>query len=301
MADNKNLPQATIAEYVAGAKDMETRKYVSEKILENLKKEKKRKEERIDYLSKSRVESVDIAKQNYSCSKYRYEQGYWSTISFPSISIDDHEECFLIFFFLPVVLAFGLFYLLFIAPICYLIKKNEQKKAMNKAKQAYEEALSNLEKPIPECEELALTVGKLDCQIGAFSKTIDKLENALKVYYQAGIIPPDYRNAACVEIIDYVFRNDQADTMREATLLCNQYQWHGELMDVLHELGSVMVGINNTLNDINNNISALSADIEELASGQREIAKESKLARYAAESSAKSAEYMEWRVRNHIT
>ena len=33
MADNKNLPQATIAEYVAGAKDMETRKYVAEKIL----------------------------------------------------------------------------------------------------------------------------------------------------------------------------------------------------------------------------------------------------------------------------
>lgn len=171
---------------------------------------------------------------------------------------------------------------------------------MNEAKQAYKEALSNLEKPIPECKKLALTVGKLDCQIDDLSKTIDKLKNDLKVYYQAGIIPPDYRRDVCVVIIDYVFRNDQADTMREATLICDQHIRHLDLMKALADLAKIMIGMTNLLSDINDNISEMSQEVREIADNQSRLMSKARLTRYAAESTAKSAEYTEWCVRNHI-
>ena len=140
-------------------------------------------------------------------------------------------------------------------------------------------------------------ISEIETLITDTNSSITQISKDLNEYYQANIIPPDYRNAGCVELIDYVFRNDQADTMREATLLCNQYQWHGDLMKTLHSLGQIMVGINNSINHLNTGLTSLRDDIDSFANGQTTLANETKLARYAAESTAKSMDYLEWRLR----
>lgn len=320
--DTKNLPQKTIAEYVSGAKDMENRLYVLHKLRITLAHKKIELREKIPKLTKD-AESYYMelqAKASKTFSKSCVPSFFDGLLSVLfgmlivsaiggffvagacSMIVFGVFDLSLISYAISVAIVMSL--LLFLVISGHKKELREKRKEFEKEKKAAQECLPRAQLRIKdtetECNAIRTRITEIDTLINATSSAITQTSTALSEYYQAGIIPPDYRNAACVEIIDYVFRNDQADTMREATLLCNQYQWHGELMDVLRELGSVMVGINNTLNNINNNISMLSADIEALASGQRELAKETKLTRYAAESTAKSAEYLEWRVKNHI-
>ena len=142
-------------------------------------------------------------------------------------------------------------------------------------------------------EDLSV-VSRIDEQIAWLEQSLTELKNNLNIYYQKNIIPPDFRNLTCAILINYVFRNDQADTMREATLLCETHIRHTDAMKALKELSQTMRGIENTLYFIQNNIEDINTDIKNIASAQNKLISETKASRYATEALKSSAERIEW-------
>lgn len=126
--------------------------------------------------------------------------------------------------------------------------------------------------------------------IPEMQQAIESIEQVMKGCYKRNIIRPAYRNLVCVNILDEIFINDKADTMREAMLLCDIELRHHELMgkldEVVHALkkiGSSLSYMNHVLDSINTNVSMISQDIYKMTESQERIA-------YAAESVQKSAE-----------
>ena len=105
-----------------------------------------------------------------------------------------------------------------------------------------------------------------------------KIDNNLKQCYSLNIIPPAYRNLVCVALIDYIFSNYKADTMREAVLLCDAELRHRELVNALSNiyhaflvLSENIMAFGNTLQDINDNISSIHNDISNISRNQEHI------------------------------
>lgn len=152
----------------------------------------------------------------------------------------------------------------------------------------------NLSAATYKYNENLCVISKIDEQITWLEQSLTELKNNLTIYYQKNIIPPDYRNLTCAVLINYVFRNDQADTMREATLLCDKHIRHGDTMRALKELSETMRGIENTLFFIQRNIENFNADIKNISKSQEVLILETKASRYATEALKSSAERLEW-------
>lgn len=170
----------------------------------------------------------------------------------------------------------------------------ENKIALNKAKRI----LASCEARYPEEME---SIRIIRSQIEATKKQKAKLEAQLAQYYALGVIPPDYRYIDCVLIIDQIFRNDLADTMREAIRIYEERVFRGEVVkgmnkicSMLEELSSGMAVIVDRLDSINMSVSTMSQDLYTLsqryASSEKKrteqierLIEETKLNRYASE------------------
>ena len=117
-----------------------------------------------------------------------------------------------------------------------------------------------------------------------------KIRENLKQCYELDIIPPSYRKLVCLIIINDIFVNDKADTMREAILLCDSEIRHGQLInkldDIYHSLETLATNIQSIVDivsGISNNIKKISYDICNMSNYQERIA-------YATESIQQSAD-----------
>lgn len=177
-------------------------------------------------------------------------------------------------------------------------KRNHVELIVNERKLLQE--LEAQEKPFKiannKYQENLKTIAKMDEQLDYLQKHLHEFERNIEKYYQKNIIPPDYRCLSCVVLIDYVFRNDQADTMREATLLCDTRIRHEIQIAALKELSETMRGIGVALNSIESSINAISYDMKTIAENQNTIIKETKASRYATEAVQSSAERLEWKM-----
>ncbi len=125
-------------------------------------------------------------------------------------------------------------------------------------------------------------------------KSAAEIDAALQKHYSLGIIPPDYRDMIRVLYINRAFRNDQVDTMREATLICDRDIQHREVVDSLHEIASAINGLSSVLEDISYKISIMNAELKSIANGQDKLLSETESARYATEAVQKSQEDLIW-------
>lgn len=125
-------------------------------------------------------------------------------------------------------------------------------------------------------------------------QSIADIDEVLKKHYAIGIIPPDYRDMIRVLYIQRAFRNDQADTIREATLLCDRDVHHGEVMQGLYEIASAIQCLSSTLNSIGRNIALMSDELTSITDVQQKLLSETESARYAAEAVQKSQESLLW-------
>lgn len=132
----------------------------------------------------------------------------------------------------------------------------------------------------------------------AHADTLDKnaaeVESAIRKNYALNLIPPDYRRLQCLVWIDYAFRNDQVDTMREATLQCDKWVRHNDVMTALRELAENIRSVAVLLEDMNANIAMMNQDLLNIAQAQEKQLSETKSARYAMESVQRSTEKLEW-------
>ena len=138
-----------------------------------------------------------------------------------------------------------------------------------------------------------------------------QLETRLGEFYSLGIIPPDYRYAGCAFALDFIFRNDLADTMREAIFIYRDDVKHDEIKRGLENirfaidrLTSSMQAISDRLQSINTNVSMMSQDFynfsERMARSEarnqknaEKLIEETKLSRYATEELKETAKKLE--------
>ncbi len=171
------------------------------------------------------------------------------------------------------------------------------RKDLKEKRQYYSEKQQHPKEHLKTIDSLKQKKRELNNAYSALSERIFEVDQAcdivvekLELCYELGIIKPAYSNAVCVIVLDEIFTNDKADTMREAMLLCDAELRHHELVgkldEVVHALkkiGSSLSHMNYVLNSINENVSMISQDIYNMTESQEKIA-------YAAESVQKSAE-----------
>lgn len=121
-----------------------------------------------------------------------------------------------------------------------------------------------------------------------------EIDAALQKHYSLGIIPTDYRDMIRVLYIDRAFRNDQVDTIREATLLCDRDIQHSEVMKGLHEIASAINSLAPVLDDISHKITLMHDELKSIADGQDKLISEAESTRYATKAVQKSQESILW-------
>ena len=240
-------------------------------------------------------------------------------------------------------------YLTFLSPVCYLFgwisviiinkifaKSNHKKELSKKEKELKEaqklcdrqrsrmykakeeadiakQAAKQKIKPINdriELKERAFTT-----QISDLRAKRNQVQSTLSRFYDLGVIPPDYRYMDCAIMLDQIFRNDLADTMREAIKIYDERVYRGEVIKgidrICSMLGNLSVGmmaIEQRLSSIDSNVKMMSQDLynfsERIAQGQakqqkatEELLKETEMSRYATEQLAQSTKNLEWHER----
>lgn len=148
-------------------------------------------------------------------------------------------------------------------------------------------------------------------QINDLRNKRSQIQSTLSHFYGLNIIPPDYRYMDCAIMLDQIFRNDLADTMRDAIKIYEERVFRGEVikgMDkICRMLGQLSVGmavIGQRINAIDSNVKMMSQDLynfsAKIEAGQKanaELLNETKMSRYAAEQVAESAKNLEWHER----
>lgn len=143
-------------------------------------------------------------------------------------------------------------------------------------------------------------------QIEEIQKMISTLYANREKYYSVGIVPPDYRTMDCVYVLEQIFRNDLADTMREAVLLYEERAFRGEVLRGMQNIAShlgnlsgVMSTLRADMDRIGRDVALMSSDISRVYEQNRSfeanfarqndrLYEETKLHRYAVEALEKS-------------
>lgn len=155
----------------------------------------------------------------------------------------------------------------------------------------------------------------LTTQISDLRTKRNQVQSTLSRFYDLGVIPPDYRYMDCAIMLDQIFRNDLADTMRDAIKIYEERVFRGEVIkgmdricSMLGNLSAGMMAIEQRLSFIDSNVKMMSQDLynfsERIAQGQakqqkatEDLLKETEMSRYAAERVAESAKNLEWHER----
>ena len=166
----------------------------------------------------------------------------------------------------------------------------EIKDSFDKATESYEQAQQELTLAQESYDEAQKDILLLNKKAEELENSAVIVRNNLTKCYELGVIPPSYRNMICVILINDIFMNNKADSMRDAILLCDIEIRHAEIVnklnDINHSLQTLATSIqsmNSLLCDINYNINLISSDISVLNQQQERIA-------YATESIQRSAE-----------
>lgn len=329
------LSVAAMAEYVAGAVEMETQIYTLEEAIKKHREEKKpfecdndvkKAQENVDYFKKqydvlaekektfSYKDYLDFLKFCWqlksSGEKFATVLGWMfvhyffgALITAPLTSLLYEANGTASSIVLGLIVGACIWFAIFFKIRSRIRRKRyknmqaTQKKETCSAKENLEHREKVLADAICEYNKRLCVAAKIDEQIASLEQSVEELKGKLNTYYQKNIVPPDYRNFPCVLVIEYVFRNDQADTMREATLICDDHIRHGEVLVVLKGLAETMRGLGNTLNRLSSTIEDIDQDIKRLSSSQEALVSETKASRYAAEALKSSTERLEWAVR----
>ena len=146
----------------------------------------------------------------------------------------------------------------------------------------------------------------LEAQAQTLLQQADIIASQKAKLYQLGIVPPDYRTLDCVIMLNSIFKNDLADTMRDAILLYDERVFRGEVLkgiqkiyDMLGKLASSMRAIESHLMNVRQEVKDMTAEMRGIASELHEhkhsledMVKESRATRYAAESLQRSNELL---------
>lgn len=139
-------------------------------------------------------------------------------------------------------------------------------------------------------------------QIENVKKDLEPLYRNRITFYSDGVVPVDYRTMDCVYVLEQIFRNDLADTMREAVLMYEERVFRGEIIRGManiaariDNLSSVMSRLRTDIDRISRDVAIMRDDVEQIYKDNREFAddikksndklyEETKLHRHALEA-----------------
>ena len=319
------LQKESIVRFVEGVADMETRAFSMREAADRCRREAAN----IVATAKKQVEKkekeVEVAKYwrdkhvSDGIKKPKLEKRFFFEPMLDMASGCDHWSGLVVMFLIPpcyVILIPVLLYCLLIDPFVILIQNKKRVKEYNiKLQQATDEYNSklaeldaNVDKSIKQLADAQAWANSEFLRAKAINSRADELIASAKTVeqnilqcYSLNVVKPAYRNLVCVAILNEIFQNDKADTMREAMILCDQALRHQEemkglnsILNMLSSIAGYMRELNETVRSINFNISMISQDVYRMAENQaqaqaRNEAMQERIA-YAAESIKQSAD-----------
>lgn len=202
------------------------------------------------------------------------------------------------------IAAYALFLLIFhtVYIIKYVGSKRGQLRSIQYCKDRVKQASEDLKRQEDEYNSfLNATFANGLKRIEELNMAANEIDEMLLKCYALNIVKPDYRNLVCLLILDNIFMNDKADTMREAMLLCDAELRHNELVGKLNEvvramrtLSKRLQGIDRVMNSIDTNISHISQEARRMTAAQEQIV-------YATESIQQSAENTDFFIAQYRT
>ncbi len=169
-----------------------------------------------------------------------------------------------------------------------------------------EECQKEIDKRLSEINKLKIKAQNCRDQITPIKKVLQPLYSNRDKFYSVGIVPPDYRTMDCVYVLDQIFRNDLADTMRDAVLLYEERTFRGDVIRGMKNitahidnLSSLMSSLRVDINMIGRDVALLRDDMDKIYTQNLNAAdaaarhndrmyEETKLHRYAVEALQKS-------------
>ena len=145
-------------------------------------------------------------------------------------------------------------------------------------------AKEDISRALKQQEKDETRVQYIFAQADLLARTADELHAKKETLYRANIIPPDYRELDCVLMFHQIFRNDLADTMREAVKIYEERVFRQEVIrgidriySMLGRLASSMSSIENRLVQIRDEVKLMGNDVyqmsQNLANSQSAILK----------------------------
>ena len=124
--------------------------------------------------------------------------------------------------------------------------------------------------------------------------------------YENSPIPPDYRTFDCVVMLNYIFRNNLADTMSQAVLLYEDRVFKGEVIrgvqkmyemlgNLSHSMKAIeyhFLEIRREINTMTSEVCKISEHLYESSELQKDMLNESRATKYAIESVQRSNELL---------
>ena len=133
-------------------------------------------------------------------------------------------------------------------------------------------AKEDITRALKQQEKDEIRLQYIFAQADLLLRTADELHAKKESLYRANIIPPDYRELDCVLMFHQIFRNDLADTMREAVKLYEERVFRQEVIrgidriySMLGRLASSMSSIENRLVQIRDEVKLMGNDVYQMS------------------------------------
>ena len=104
--------------------------------------------------------------------------------------------------------------------------------------------------------------------------------------YELGIIPPDYRTFDACIMLHSIFRNDLADTMREAVLLYDERVFRGEVLRGIDNIYQMLGQLTHTMAEICDRLISIDSKVDSMLEETRTISSQLYSMERSAETSA---------------
>lgn len=174
------------------------------------------------------------------------------------------------------------------------VDKIKAKKELQAAQEKREEIVREHEKAIaPYVAEVEKWKKINAVRIPEIAKAEEEIQNCIEKCFSLGVIKPAYRNPVCVLMLDEIFQNDKADTMREAMILCDAQLRHVEVTHKLDQITYALETISRSFSYIADMMDTVTDNVIDINENIRKIKDTDSRISYAVESVKKSADNVE--------
>lgn len=296
------LEKSELVSYIFDLADIEIREYTMKQILYKLKEDQEKDVRRLNAELEKMQNFLCTSKAQYQQKRQKRDQMSYEInkqktldeikLMMPSKAMEEYEQ-------------------LKDKQIFYSLTPQEQKRynQLNSAMEKYHNAVSKKEKILFEYESLQQYITNYEIDISNrekeleillskeasmkiahkfMAKQICQMENQIatiqskkNILYNLNVIPIDYRTIDCIMILKSIFKNDLADTIREAILLYEEKLFRGEVIkgidkiyDMLGSLAYSMQSIESELIQIKHGIYSMEKELMDISNSIYDIAGE---------------------------